>query len=168
MSIEPRWNDIDWVNRRTDHTATLSTTNCTWTEPRANPGFRSDSPTTNRLSMLNCSQETGVGSIQAQNPEAETIFAHAGCGTRWVRNSYWGIPATRLFWRPVPISLQLIYQLRLFPDKILWQFLTSGGLIQAQNQPEEAYSVSTHEKRRSQTKRLFGHSIKISTLIMTM
>jgi hypothetical protein len=32
--------------------ATLSTTNPTWTDPGSNPGFRGDRPATNRLSHI--------------------------------------------------------------------------------------------------------------------
>jgi hypothetical protein len=50
----PRWNDTDRKNRRTHrepcHSATLSTTNPTWTDPGTNSGLRGERPTTNRLS----------------------------------------------------------------------------------------------------------------------
>jgi hypothetical protein len=51
---EPRWNDIDRgsriTRRKTCPSATLSTTNPTWTDPGANLGFRVKRPATNRLS----------------------------------------------------------------------------------------------------------------------
>jgi hypothetical protein len=51
---ERRWNDTDRGNRRTRRktcpSATLSTTNTTWIDPGANPGFRGDRPEANDLS----------------------------------------------------------------------------------------------------------------------
>jgi hypothetical protein len=54
MSMELRWNAIgrekpkNW--EKPCPIVTLSTTNLTWTEPEANPGFRGGKPATNRLS----------------------------------------------------------------------------------------------------------------------
>jgi hypothetical protein len=52
--MEHQWNEIDRENRqlgeKTCPSATLSTTNPTWTDPGSNPGFRSERPATNRLS----------------------------------------------------------------------------------------------------------------------
>jgi hypothetical protein len=53
---EPRWNDIDRGNRRTQRkscpSSNFSTINPTWTDPVANPGLRSERPATNRLSHV--------------------------------------------------------------------------------------------------------------------
>jgi hypothetical protein len=52
--MEHQWNEIDrWkpaTRRKTCPSATLSTTNPTWTDPGSNPGLRSGRPATNRLS----------------------------------------------------------------------------------------------------------------------
>jgi hypothetical protein len=49
MSMKPWWNDdTDRGNRRTYPSATLSTTNPTWTDPGANPCLRCRWQTTNR------------------------------------------------------------------------------------------------------------------------
>jgi hypothetical protein len=53
--MEHRWNEIDrgklkYLGVKTCPSATLSTTNLTWTEPGSNPGFRGERPVTNRLS----------------------------------------------------------------------------------------------------------------------
>jgi hypothetical protein len=54
---EPWWDDIDRENRRTRRktcpTASLSTTNPTWTDPGMNLCLRSEKPATNRLSHEN-------------------------------------------------------------------------------------------------------------------
>jgi hypothetical protein len=51
---EPRWNETDRKNRRTQRKtriiATLSTTTPTWNDEGANLGFRGERPATNRLS----------------------------------------------------------------------------------------------------------------------
>ena len=51
---EHQWNEIDrgkpTTRRKTRPSATLSTTNPTWTDPGSNPGLRSGRPATNRLS----------------------------------------------------------------------------------------------------------------------
>jgi hypothetical protein len=51
---EPRWNDIDrgsrGIRRKTRPSATLSTTDLTWTGPGEIPGLRGERPATNRLS----------------------------------------------------------------------------------------------------------------------
>jgi hypothetical protein len=53
--VESRWNYTDRTNRRTRSktcpTATLYTTNPTWIEPGANPGFRYERPATDLLTM---------------------------------------------------------------------------------------------------------------------
>jgi hypothetical protein len=52
--MEHRWNETDrgkpttW--RKTCPSATLPTTNPTWTDPESNPGLRGERPATNRLS----------------------------------------------------------------------------------------------------------------------
>jgi hypothetical protein len=50
---EPRWNDIDSEKPKNSEkgcsSATLSTTNLTYTDPGANPGLRGDRPATNSL-----------------------------------------------------------------------------------------------------------------------
>jgi hypothetical protein len=52
--MEHRWNEIDrgkpTTRKKTCPSATLSTTNPTWTDPGSNPGLRSERPETNRLS----------------------------------------------------------------------------------------------------------------------
>jgi hypothetical protein len=49
-----QWNEIDrgkpTTRRKPCPSATLSTTNSTWTDPGSNPGLRSERPATNRLS----------------------------------------------------------------------------------------------------------------------
>jgi hypothetical protein len=51
-SDEPRWNEIDKERsqRKTCHSATLSTTNPTWTDLGANPGLCGKRQATNCLS----------------------------------------------------------------------------------------------------------------------
>jgi hypothetical protein len=48
-----QWNEIDrekpTTRRKTCPSATLSTTNFTWTDPGSNPGLRGERPATNRL-----------------------------------------------------------------------------------------------------------------------
>jgi hypothetical protein len=50
---EPRWNDIEGDSRRArrkySSSATLSTTNITWTDPSANTGFSGERQVPNRL-----------------------------------------------------------------------------------------------------------------------
>jgi hypothetical protein len=53
--IEHQWNEIDrrkpkYSGGKTCPSATLSTTNLTWTDPGSNPGLRVERPATNRLS----------------------------------------------------------------------------------------------------------------------
>jgi hypothetical protein len=52
--MEHQWNEIDrgkqTTRRKTCPSATLSTTNPTWTDPGSNPGLRNGRPATNRLS----------------------------------------------------------------------------------------------------------------------
>jgi hypothetical protein len=52
--MEHQWNEIDrrkpTARRKTCSSATLSTTNPTWTDPGSNPILRSERPATNRLS----------------------------------------------------------------------------------------------------------------------
>jgi hypothetical protein len=52
--MEHQWNEIDREKpttlRKTSPSATLSTTNPTWTDPGSNPGLRNEKPATNRLS----------------------------------------------------------------------------------------------------------------------
>ena len=52
--MEHRWNEIDRGSRSTRRetwlSATLSTTNPTWTDPGSNPGLRDERTATNRLS----------------------------------------------------------------------------------------------------------------------
>jgi hypothetical protein len=52
--MEHQWNEIDrgkpTTRRKTCPSATLSTTNLTWTDPGSNPGLHGESPATNRLS----------------------------------------------------------------------------------------------------------------------
>jgi hypothetical protein len=52
--MEHQWNEIDrgkpTTRRKTCPSATLSTTNLTWTDPESNPGLRGERPATNRLS----------------------------------------------------------------------------------------------------------------------
>jgi hypothetical protein len=52
--MEHQWNQIDrgkpTTRRKTCPSATLSTTNPTWTDPVSNPGLRSGRPASNRLS----------------------------------------------------------------------------------------------------------------------
>jgi hypothetical protein len=52
--MEHQWNEIDrgkpTTRRKTCLSATLSTTNLTWTDPGSNPGLRGERPATNRLS----------------------------------------------------------------------------------------------------------------------
>jgi hypothetical protein len=52
--MEHQWNETDRgkpkTRRKTCPSATLSTTNPTWTDPGSNPGLRSGRPATNRLS----------------------------------------------------------------------------------------------------------------------
>jgi hypothetical protein len=55
------------TRRKTCPSATLSTTNLTWTDPGSNPGLRGERPATNRLShgtaqirTLLCVKETEV------------------------------------------------------------------------------------------------------------
>jgi hypothetical protein len=52
--MEHQWNETDrgkpTTRRKTCPSATLSTTNPTWTDPGSNPGHRSGRPATNRLS----------------------------------------------------------------------------------------------------------------------
>jgi hypothetical protein len=52
--MEHQWNEIDrgkpTTLRKTCPSATLSTTNPTWTDPGSNAGLRSGRPATNRLS----------------------------------------------------------------------------------------------------------------------
>jgi hypothetical protein len=52
--MEHQWNEIDrgkpTTRRKICPSATLSTTNPTWTDPGSNPGLRSGRPATNRLS----------------------------------------------------------------------------------------------------------------------
>jgi hypothetical protein len=52
--MEHLWNEIDrgkpTTRKKTCPSATLSTTNPTWTEPGSNAGLRSGRPATNRLS----------------------------------------------------------------------------------------------------------------------
>jgi hypothetical protein len=52
--MEHQWNKIDRgkpiTRRKPCPSATLSTTNPTWTDPGSNPGFHSGRPATNRLS----------------------------------------------------------------------------------------------------------------------
>jgi hypothetical protein len=53
--MEHQWNEIDrgkptTTRRKTCPSATLSTTNLTWTDPGSNPGLRGERPATNRLS----------------------------------------------------------------------------------------------------------------------
>jgi hypothetical protein len=49
-----QWNEIDrgkpTTRRKTCPSATLSTTNLTWTDPGSSPGVRGERPATNRLS----------------------------------------------------------------------------------------------------------------------
>jgi hypothetical protein len=59
VSMELRWNDNDRGNpknsRKTCLSATLSTTNPTWTDLGTNPGRRGEKPATNRLSYVTTS-----------------------------------------------------------------------------------------------------------------
>jgi hypothetical protein len=62
---EPRWNDTD--RGKTDElgekyvpSATLSTTNRSWTDPGANPCLRGEIPVTNRLSHSTALSTTGT------------------------------------------------------------------------------------------------------------
>jgi hypothetical protein len=53
--MEHRWNETDrgkpkHSGKKTYPSATLCTTNPTWTEPESNPGLRGGRPATNRLS----------------------------------------------------------------------------------------------------------------------
>jgi hypothetical protein len=52
--MENQWKEIDrgkpTSRRKTCPSATLSTTNLTWTDPGSNPGLRGERPATNRLS----------------------------------------------------------------------------------------------------------------------
>jgi hypothetical protein len=52
--MEQQWKEIDrgkpTIRRQTCPSATLSTTNVTWTDPGSNPGLRGERPATNRLS----------------------------------------------------------------------------------------------------------------------
>jgi hypothetical protein len=52
--MEHQWNEIDrrkpTTRRKTCPSATLSTTNPTWTDPGSNSGLRGERPATNRLS----------------------------------------------------------------------------------------------------------------------
>jgi hypothetical protein len=54
MSMKPRWNDTDRVNRiswrKTCLSANLPTTNPTWTDPGRNPGLRGERSMNNGLS----------------------------------------------------------------------------------------------------------------------
>jgi hypothetical protein len=54
QSMVHQWNEIDrgkpTTRRKTSPSATLSTTNLTWTDPGSNPGLRGERPATNRLS----------------------------------------------------------------------------------------------------------------------
>jgi hypothetical protein len=45
-------NRSTWGGGGTCPSATLSTTNPTWTDPGSNPGLRSERPATNRLSQV--------------------------------------------------------------------------------------------------------------------
>jgi hypothetical protein len=51
--MEHRWNEIDRGNRstrgKTCPSATLSTTNPTWTDPASNPSLRGERAASNRL-----------------------------------------------------------------------------------------------------------------------
>jgi hypothetical protein len=52
--MEHRWNEIDrgkpkYYGEKTCPSATLSTTNPTWTDPASNPGLHGERPETNRL-----------------------------------------------------------------------------------------------------------------------
>jgi hypothetical protein len=52
--MEHQWNEIDrekpTTRRKTCPSATLSTTNPTWTDPGSNPGLSGERPASNRLS----------------------------------------------------------------------------------------------------------------------
>jgi hypothetical protein len=73
--MEQRWNETDRgkpkYSGKTCPSATLSTTNPTWTDPESNPGLRGERPATNRLShgtalCANLQQDDTV-SFQSQN-----------------------------------------------------------------------------------------------------
>jgi hypothetical protein len=59
LVIEHRWNERQWktsTRRKTFPSATLSTTNLTWTDPGSNPDLCGERPATNRLSHgITCS-----------------------------------------------------------------------------------------------------------------
>jgi hypothetical protein len=48
--MEHRWNEIESTRRNNCPSATLSTTNFTWTDSGSNPGLRVERPVTNHLS----------------------------------------------------------------------------------------------------------------------
>jgi hypothetical protein len=56
--MEHRWNEIDRgkpkYSEKTYPSATLSTTNPTWTDWGSNPDLRDERPASNRLSQPNC------------------------------------------------------------------------------------------------------------------
>jgi hypothetical protein len=66
---EPRWNGIDKEKPKNSEknisSATLSTTNLTWTDPGANAIFHGERPATNRLSH---------GTAQYVRPCKELLF----------------------------------------------------------------------------------------------
>jgi hypothetical protein len=85
--MEHQWNEIDrgkpTTRRKTCPSATLSTTNPTWTDPGSNTGLRSGRPATNRLShgtVLPCSYLIHTGFISNYCTKlsvcAPTCFGH--------------------------------------------------------------------------------------------
>jgi hypothetical protein len=61
---------------KTCPSATLSTTNPTWSDPGSNPGFRGERPATNRLSHV-----TALRTHYKQQKEIETIWMKCACKT---------------------------------------------------------------------------------------
>jgi hypothetical protein len=61
---------LTWENRNTGGktcpSATLSTTNPTWTDPGSNPGIRSERPTTDRLSHGTVIQKTACLTVKVK------------------------------------------------------------------------------------------------------
>jgi hypothetical protein len=75
--MEHQWNEIyrgkPTTRRKTCPSATLSTTNLTWTDPGSNPGLRGKRPATNRLSHGTAQRLTLVMDIVRTFLEVGTV-----------------------------------------------------------------------------------------------
>jgi hypothetical protein len=82
VNMEQRWNDTDRGKRKDLSSATLSTTNPTWTDLRANPGLRAKKPATNRLSY-GTAYSWGYFSQHPLISKSSVLSSGSLCVVRW-------------------------------------------------------------------------------------